>query len=101
MAARLDLLVQQGSDFSRTMLFQRAGVPLDLTGYSFAGQIRKNINDTTVVAEFGFELFDQTGADKGKVRFFLTSAQTGAITLKAQKGQIKTSEPFDGRDVLS
>ena len=41
-AGLLNILVEQGSTFSRTLTVeQTAGVPLNLTGYTFAGKMKR------------------------------------------------------------
>ncbi|MFO8008709.1 MAG: hypothetical protein R6V05_13340 [Candidatus Brocadiia bacterium] len=51
-AVRWDVTIQQGSTFVRTMDL----VGLDLTGLEFRGQIRREHEDTEVLADYTFEV---------------------------------------------
>lgn len=52
-------------------------VDVDITGYTFAAQIRRKPSSTTITATFAYSITD---ADDGLVQFSLTAAQTAAIT---------------------
>ena len=80
-AAKLDLLIEQGSTFSYELTINNPGtplVPIDLTAWTFTGQVRKTFDAATVVATFTFVKADQT-TDPGKVVMSLTAVQTSAI----------------------
>lgn len=68
-AARWDLLLQQGSSFRRTLSFDT-----DVSAVQFRGQIRRSHQDSTVLAEFLFEVINST-----QLSISLTAAQTAAL----------------------
>jgi hypothetical protein len=96
-AGKLDLFIEQGSDFLRKLIFQDNAVPTpnpeNLTGQTFRGQIRKSISDPTIVVAFTFNILDQV-TNKGKVEFSLTNAQTSSIALKAQNVVSREPQEF-------
>jgi hypothetical protein len=63
----MDISVNQGSKFSKDLFFAFCGEKLDLTGYTFKSQIRKEFNTADPsLGEFNFILMNQT-TDKGGV----------------------------------
>ena len=93
MAGTLNLSIDQGSTFSRTIRIMDGETPsaaVDLTGQTFRGQIRKYATDATAVATFTCTVLDQ-GTNTGEMTFSLTAAQTAAIVLKAQKTALRTA----------
>lgn len=75
---RLDLLIRQGADFGpfRMTVNNPDNSPVDLTGVTFRGHIRKLPTSTILEAELNFVITD---APAGKVEFFLTAQQTADI----------------------
>lgn len=53
------------------------GLDVDLTGYTFAAQIRRKPSSATITATFSYAITD---AANGLVQLSLTAAQTSAIT---------------------
>lgn len=50
MAAKANLIIEQGTDFSTTLTVSGTdGTATDLTGYTAAGQIRKNYDSNTAI----------------------------------------------------
>ena len=84
-----DMSIKQGEDFYLVLEIQNSDkTPIDLTGHTFRGQIRKTASDPTIVASFSFTLLNQT-TDTGRVEVYLNSATSSAIDLndsmKAQR----------------
>lgn len=81
MSNLLDLSLDQGSDFTRTLTISRNATPVDLTtGHSFAAMARVNYADTLPAFTFAFEIMDQT-LNPGKVIMSLAHASAAAISL--------------------
>lgn len=93
-AAKLNLLILQGSTFTRLLTFRTAGpgTEIDLTGRTFRGQIRKSPGGVKV-ADFTFVVQDQV-TNTGEVLMSLTAEQTAAIRLVKQTTPDRTLEPF-------
>jgi hypothetical protein len=51
-APTYNINVDQGSDFGATFTLKESGSPVDLTGYSARGQIRKKKTSSTITATF-------------------------------------------------
>jgi len=93
-AATLDILIEEGASFSRTLIFKDANAALvDLTGQTFTGKIKKNVTDTDAVATFTCTVLNQV-TNKGEVTIELTAAQTAAIDVQPQTVQARTIEKF-------
>jgi hypothetical protein len=79
MSNRYDIKIDQGSTFSIGLTIRdSAGVPINLTGHSFRGQIRKTVSASKIEAEFSFDVQDQT-ANPGRVTCYLSADDTEAI----------------------
>ena len=77
-AGQLNILVEQGATFERTLTVESVpGTPLNLTGYAFAGKMKKNFTDANAAATFSFTI---TNAAAGQVKWALTAQQTAALT---------------------
>lgn len=74
MAAKYNIVLDQGSDYNLSMNLTNAGTAVDLTGYSIRGQIRPTIISSTLSASFtGTTVSDSLG------QFLITlSASTSA-----------------------
>lgn len=96
-AAKLDLYIEQGASFRRVLKFTDNASPtpnpIDLTGYSYAGKIRKTIESTPEIVNFTCTVLDQN-TNPGEMKIELSSSQTAAIPLKGQKVQERVTEPF-------
>lgn len=80
-AGTLNILVEQGCDFSQTVILKDgSGVPIDISNCSFAGKIRKNFTAATAIATFSFTKID---SPNGVLRFSLTAATTQAMQFDA------------------
>ena len=74
-----NLILDQGSTLTNTLTIKdSAGVPIDLTGHSFSGMIRKSCADAAPVATFTCTILDQI-TNTGQMTFSLTPVQTAAI----------------------
>lgn len=93
-AASLDLTLEQGATFTRTLTFRDSlNALVDLTGQTFRGSIRKYATDSDVVASFTFVLANQT-TDTGEVTMSLPAATSSAIVLQAQSSATRSTEAF-------
>jgi hypothetical protein len=74
-----EMVIEQGATLERNLTIKdSAGVPIDITGWTFRGQIRKTYSDATVQGEFDYEVKDQI-TDTGKVRIFIDADDTSDI----------------------
>lgn len=77
MAARRDLEAYQGDTFTHEIRMQDSnGNPLNVAGSTFASQVRRRADYTTVEAVFSV---DMTNAATGVVVFTLSSVQTAGL----------------------
>lgn len=77
-AANLDLLVEQGATFTRTLtLKDSAGAPIDITGWTFAGQIRKKYDSSSPLVSFTCAIVG--AATNGQFSITLSHTQTSAL----------------------
>ena len=91
MAARLNLLIEQGTTYRAEMkLTDKNGNPVDLTGHVFTGHVRKTISSPTVEFTLQFNIPVQTGEDVGRVEIFVLSGTTTALSLPAQNTITRT-----------
>ena len=78
MASYTDLYVDQGTDYCTTMdLANDDGTPINVTGYTFSGQIRKSYYSTNPAANLAIVVLDSAN---GNVSITMTSAVTANIT---------------------
>lgn len=77
MSGKLDLTIEQGATFSRTITIKDASnVVVDITNDTFAGQVRKRHQSGTVEAAFTFTITD--GAN-GEVTAVISSTDTAEM----------------------
>lgn len=91
-----DILIEQGASFYEKLIFKTNAsppVPIDLTGNTFAGKVRRNIGDSEVIATFTCTVLDQT-TNTGEVEITLTAVQTAAIPVRPQSSADRTTENF-------
>jgi hypothetical protein len=90
-AGLLNILVEQGATFSRTLTVETApGTALNLTGYTFAGKMRKNLADAQAAVAFTLSVSD---AVHGQVLWTLTAAQTDALSPQVHRYDIEMTAP--------
>ncbi len=79
MANTLDIEIKQGETFQRLLSFTDSlNAPIDITSWTFAGQIRQTYSSTTILASF---TFDNTGLPNNQIYMKLSAVQTSAITV--------------------
>lgn len=92
----LGIKMNQGDDFYLVMLFKDANGPIDITGYSFLGDMKLNTAPTSpVVAAFSFAVLDQV-TKTGQASWSLSNSATLALISAisdAEQEQRKTT-PF-------
>jgi hypothetical protein len=75
----LDLIVKQGSDYFRKLLFTNPDTtPMDITGYIFRGQARTDYDSPDVAFNFQFTITDAVG---GEVELKISNIATTALDL--------------------
>lgn len=91
MATKLDLTVDQGSTFEKTLRFYTApGVPKDLTGFQFRGQLRVDYSDAAPQGAFTFTVLDPAA---GVVNMLLTATETAALEPGKLKYDVEMVRP--------
>lgn len=81
-AGLLNILVEQGATFSRTLTVYSTGTtPLNLTGKTLRGQLRRNLADAAPAGTFTFTLANQS-TNPGVATW--TMAATATALLPAQ-----------------
>ena len=74
--AKLNLDITHGEDFVMTMAVANDGVAVDITGWTFTGQIRQSAGMPPVLADFVFTITD---AAAGEVQITLADTVTAAL----------------------
>lgn len=91
-AGKLDLSIEQGATFKRKLIFTSAtNVPIDLTGDSFAGQIRSSASNPTIIISFTCTITNPTA---GEVEITLTATETSSIPVRASTSPEKESTTY-------
>lgn len=97
---RLGIELNEGDDFNVTVTVKdTGGSPVDLTGYTFWGDMKRDTNpDTVVAAQFNFSILNQVD-NKGQVLWNLTNVETSALEVSTstglQKRRLTTPYVFD------
>ena len=77
MATYTDLTIDQGTDFESNLdLINDDGTPIDITGYSFSGQIRKSYYSSNATANIEITI---TNAVTGNTLLHIPAANTANI----------------------
>jgi hypothetical protein len=84
-AARWDTLIQQGSTFSRTLLFE-----VDISNVTFRGQLRRSHGDDVELASFTC-----VPLNAETLLVFLTPAETSALPAERLVFDIEAFTPGD------
>lgn len=80
--AEYDIDVKQGSTYQLLLTIKDPDDdPIDLTGYTFRGQIRTSTSDSTIQAAFSFNILTQSGGTLGQVEATLSATDTAGIEL--------------------
>jgi hypothetical protein len=69
----------QGADWDRTFTISQSGVPLNLTGYSAAMQVRESADADTYLLSLTNGTGITLGGTAGTITVAITSAQSSAI----------------------
>ena len=91
-----DLIIQQGETFTRYLTLvgpAPTSAPIDISTYTFRGQIRANAQATEVLANFTFS-FPNGGTD-GVVAMSLTDTETSALPATGTKYSSYTKVQYD------
>lgn len=81
MSGKYNMSISQGADYTLGVTIKdKDGNPIDLTGHTFSGQIRKTVSDAVVQASFSFTIKDQV-ANTGEVDVELSAATSSGISL--------------------
>lgn len=75
-AGRLNLYLEQGASWARTLTISDGASPKNLTGYTFRGQIRRRVTDVDPQESFNFSIVN---AAAGTVNMFLSATETATI----------------------
>lgn len=91
--------MDQGADFNVVIGIFGDCAPIDITGYSFLGEMRSNTSQSSlIVAEFNFDILDQA-LYPGQVQMSLPAAITveleTSVTDPLQKMRLTTPFVFD------
>lgn len=92
-AANLDFLIEQGATFKRTITLKDSdGVALNITGWTFSGQIRKKYDSPNALATFTC-----TNIGSGQFTIELSHTATSAIpvTPASDGARSMTSYSYD------
>ena len=90
-AGLLNILIEQGATFSRTLTVESSpGTPINLTGYTFAGKMRKNLSDATAAVSFTLSI---SNAAAGQVLWTLTATQTDSLAPQVHRYDIEMTAP--------
>lgn len=79
MASYEDIHIDQGAEFTAEVTIQKDNLDFDVTGYTFAGQIRKTVNSTAATASF--TISQSTDSDLPNVlEISLSASDTALLT---------------------
>lgn len=93
-AGKYNLEVEQGATFFRVLTIKSPGnTPIDITGWQFRGQLRKNVGDTAPVAALSFVILDQEDFP-GQVEATMSNTVTAAIVCDLSENQAKEITKF-------
>jgi hypothetical protein len=86
-AGSLNLLIEQGADFSRTLTIESTpGTPLDITGFTFRGKLRREYADANAAASFSFTITNGAG---GVVQMTANNAVTSGLPAETLKYDVE------------
>jgi hypothetical protein len=78
-AGRLDIIIEQGSTFTRLITIQNSDLtPFDLSSWSARGQVRRRHRSDAIVASFTFVI--DPDPTTGQLTITMDAATTGAIS---------------------
>ena len=90
-AGNYDILIEQGATFEITLtLKDYNATPINLAGLTFRGKLKKAFTDVAAVANFTFNVLNQSIPENvGKVTVTLSATTTAALETSA-KGTVRT-----------
>lgn len=95
MVAKQNLTVYQGADFRRALEFRdNSSTLMNLTGYTFRGQVRKAYSDESPVMTFSFTIRNQA-TSPGLVDMVLPASQSAALNINKETSYIYDLEMVD------
>jgi hypothetical protein len=77
-AAKKDIYIEQGASFSYKLTVSSSSVPVDVTSWTFSGQVRRTYDASAILASFTFTILDQV-TNTGEVLVELTDTVTSGI----------------------
>lgn len=79
MAGSYTVVIEQGATYDPVMTYKdSAGNPINLTGYTFRGHVRKTVASTTVVLDLA--TYVTLGGAAGTITFNIPDTITAALT---------------------
>jgi hypothetical protein len=95
-AGQLNILIEQGATFSRVLtVYSTGSTPLNLTGKTLRGQLRKNLSDADPAATFTFTAADQS-TSPGVATWLLAATATALLPAQTLRYDV---ELVDGTTV--
>lgn len=92
MAVQLNLYVEQGATFERSMLYtDTAGEPVDLEDFTALMQLRTSVDATTET----LEVVPAINAELGEISWEFTSTQTNSLTASSYVYALELYGPDD------
>lgn len=86
-AGRYDFVIEQGATFTRNVVWKdSSGTPINLSGYSIAGKIKRKPTDANALASFTCTI---TNASGGAFSFSLTATQTASLPTSTGKEDLQ------------
>lgn len=93
-AAQVDFNAEQGATFYRKLtILDNTSNPIDLTGSTFRGKVKKNVSDVPEVAHFTFNILNQS-TNRGQVEATIPATIMGAIGLVPENFPKKKLQNF-------
>lgn len=90
-AATYDLLLEQGSTYEQTITLRHIDQnPIDLTGWTLAGEIRRSHRSDAVILVFTVDI---PSPETGQSIFSLTPAQTRSLAVSGGVYDIEATNP--------
>lgn len=86
-AATLHIIIEQGSKFEKQLTLKKAGVVLNITGWTFKGQIRKSqLKTSDLVGAFVFTTVD---APNGRVDMTILDTLTAPFPVGTHRYDVE------------
>jgi len=93
-AGSLNILVEQGATFTRTLTIESTpGVPLNLTGYTFAGKMKRHLTDANAAASFSLTV---ANAAAGTLSWSMSASTTDTLAPQIHRYDIEMTNTGSG-----